>query len=59
MEKTVVLGMMEEIRMKASILRKKLKDNPQNLSEIIEKTKVLEEEMILCLSELVDQNNET
>lgn len=47
--------MMEEIRMKASILRKKLKENPRNVSEIIEKTKILEEEMILCLSELVDE----
>jgi len=53
-EKNVILGMMEEIRMKARMLREKLKENPQDLSEIISKTRVLEEEMILCLSELSD-----
>jgi uncharacterized coiled-coil DUF342 family protein len=53
-EKTVILGMMEEIRMRARMLRQKLRESPQKVSEIIEKTKMLEEEMINCLSELSD-----
>lgn len=50
--------MMEEIRMKARMLRQKLKESPEDLSEIISKTRTLEEEMILCLSELADSNSE-
>ena len=57
MEKSVILGMMEEIRMKASILRQKLKERPDDISDIIAKTKILEEEMILCLSELSEIKN--
>lgn len=47
--------MMEEIRMKARLLREKLKENPKKISEVIAKTKILEEEMILCLSELSEK----
>ena len=49
--------MMEEIRMKASILRKKLKENPEQVSDIITKTQVLEEEMLICLAELATAEN--
>jgi hypothetical protein len=56
-EKNVVLGMMEEIRMRARILRQKLRESPQDISEIIAKTKILEEEMIICLAELSESDS--
>ena len=56
MKKSVLLGMMEEIRMKASILRKRLRESPDQFEDIVKKTQVLEEEMLICLAELATES---
>lgn len=48
--------MMEEIRMKASILRKRLRESPDQFEDIVKKTQVLEEEMLICLAELATES---
>jgi hypothetical protein len=55
-KKSVLLGMMEEIRMKASILRKRLRESPDQFEDIVKKTQVLEEEMLICLAELATES---
>jgi hypothetical protein len=47
----VVLGMMAEIAMKAKLLKKRLKDDPNCVVEVLRKIDVLEEEMLVCLVE--------
>lgn len=51
MKRTVVIGMMAEIVMKAKILRKKLSDNPNDIVEILCKINRLEDDMLFCLEE--------
>jgi hypothetical protein len=50
-QKSVLLGMMAEIAMKAKMLREKLKNKPESVFEILVETERLEEEMVLCLFE--------
>lgn len=43
--------MMAEIAMKARILKKRLKDDPNSVVDILRKIDVLEDEMLVCLVE--------
>ena len=45
MEKAVLFGVMDEILMKAKILRERLKSNPDSVQQILEQIEKLEDEL--------------
>ena len=54
MKRSLIIGMMAEIAMKAKLLKQKLKKNPESIVDILKSIDVLERDMAICMVKFED-----